>query len=637
MPVVMGTAGHIDHGKTTLVKALTGIDCDRLSEEKKRGITIELGFAFLDFEDGSRLSVVDVPGHEKFVKNMVAGAAGIDFVLLVIAADEGIMPQTREHLDICSLLGIRTGMVALTKTDMVDEEWLEMVQEEVAAYLEPTFLSGCAIVSVSGRTGEGVAELKKELAALKAGFAAKRRSDLARLPVDRVFTMKGHGTVVTGTLVSGSLQVGEDVQLFPDDRTARVRGLQSHGISVEQAPAGRRTAVNLQGVDVADMQRGQVLARPGTLFPHDSWVVELSLLESSPLPLKHRKEIHFHHGAREVLARIHLLDRDKLMPGETAICQMRFPTPLAGVYGDRVVLRSFSPLRTIAGGRILSPSAHAIKRFSPAVDGLAVLTSDSPEEVILGQLGLAGANGVSFAELMTMSDLESKALEKHLGTMAGQQKVALFDKEERRYVSGALVAGLQDSLLAFLADFHARESMKPGMARGEIASSWGRGLPAKLFHLVVERLVKKGDVVADQQVLRLKDHKVSLASDTELVRETLLQAYEKGGIRPPNLKDALEPTGMSPREAAPVLQVLRDQGELVRINEDMYYHAPALEDLKNRVRGFFADHEEMSARDFKDMTDLSRKFIIPVLEFFDKEKLTVRVGDVRHLRKGTSS
>ncbi len=633
MPVVMGTAGHIDHGKTTLIKALTGIDCDRLSEEKKRGITIELGFAFLDFDDSTRLSVVDVPGHERFVKNMVAGAAGIDFVLLVIAADEGIMPQTREHLEICSLLGIETGVVALTKTDMVDEDWLEMVQEEVASYLEQTFLAGAPIVPVSAHTEEGLDVLKGELKKLMDEFKPTRRSDLARLPVDRVFTMKGYGTVVTGTLISGSFKVGDDVMLYPGGAATKVRGLQSHGATVEEAPAGRRTAVNLQGVEVQDISRGEILARPGTMFPATVWDIELSMLESSPLPLKHRKQVHFHHGSREVMARIHFVDREKILPGEQCVCQVRFDEPMAGVYGDRVVLRSFSPLRTIAGGRIISPAGHKIKRFSGQVGALEALAGDDSAAVILQQLELAGAAGVSFAELMTMSNLESKALDKELTGMAGRQQALMFDKDDRRFAGGALVERLCDSLLAFLADFHRKDSMKPGVQRGELASTWGRGLPPKLFHLVLERMVKKGEVVGEQEILRLKGHKVSLASDTAKVREIILDAYEQGGIRPPNLKDVLAPTRMSFKEAAPLFRHLQDEGVLTKIKEDMYYHTPALEDIRSRIITFFKENEEMGAQDFKALTDLSRKFAIPVLEYFDKEKLTVRVGDVRHLRK----
>ncbi|WP_319584426.1 selenocysteine-specific translation elongation factor [uncultured Pseudodesulfovibrio sp.] len=633
MPVIMGTAGHIDHGKTTLIKALTGIDCDRLSEEKKRGITIELGFAFLDLGEDNRLGIVDVPGHEKFVKNMVAGAAGVDFVVLVIAADEGIMPQTREHLEICQLLGVTEGLVVLTKTDMVDADWLEMVEEEVGTYLEPTFLGGAPILPVSAHTGKGLEELKAALRKLVAEFKPKRRSDLFRLPVDRVFTMKGHGTVVTGTMISGSVSVGEDVTLYPGTTTSKVRGLQSHGNTVETAQAGRRTAVNLAGLEVDDVRRGDILARPGSLFPSELWDIELTVLESSRLPLKHRKEIHFHHGAREVLARIYLLDRDELAPGETAVCQARFTEPMAGVWGDRIVLRSFSPLRAFAGGRLIGPSGHRIKRFSEDVELLERLASDQAEEVAAAQLELAGPKGVDFAELLTMTNLETKGLEKTLGVLGGQQRAVLFDKETRRYAGGALADRLSSELLEFLAAYHQRESMKPGVQRGELASSWGRDLPPKLMHFLLERLLKKGDIVAEQEVVRLKDHKVSLASDQAKVRETILSAYTEGGAMPPNLKDVLDPLGMDAKQAGPVLRLLQDQGELTRIKDDMYYHTPALTGIRDAIVGFFADHDEMSAPDFKELTGLSRKYLIPVLEYFDKEKLTVRVGDVRRLRK----
>lgn len=633
MPVIMGTAGHIDHGKTTLIKALTGIDCDRLSEEKKRGITIELGFAFLDLGEENRLGIVDVPGHEKFVKNMVAGASGVDFVVLVIAADEGIMPQTREHLEICQLLGVNTGLVVLTKTDMVDAEWLEMVEEEVTAYLEPTFLGGAPVLPVSAHTGQGLEDLKDALRKLVAEFKPRRRSDLFRLPVDRVFTMKGHGTVITGTMISGEMSVGEDVTLYPGTVTSKVRGLQSHGKTVDTAQAGRRTAVNLAGLEVDEAHRGDVLARPGSLFPSDLWDIELTVLESSRLPLKHRREIHFHHGAREVLARIHLLDRDELAPGETAVCQARFTEPMAGVWGDRIVLRSFSPLRAFAGGRLIGPSGHRVKRFSEDVELLKRLASDKPEEVAAAQLELAGPKGVAFAELLTMTNLETKGLEKTLGVLGGQQRAALFDKETRRYAGGEMAERLSSELVEFLAAYHRRESMKPGVRRGELASSWGRDLPPKLMHFLVERLLKKGEIVAEQEIVRLKDHKVSLASDQEKVRETILSAYTGGGVTPPNLKDVLEQLGMDAKQAGPVLRLLQDQEELVRIKDDMYYHAPALSGIREAIVGFFADRDEMSAPDFKELTGLSRKYLIPVLEYFDKEKLTVRVGDVRRLRK----
>ena len=635
IPVVMGTAGHIDHGKTSLVKALTGIDCDRLAEEKKRGITIELGFAFMDLPGdlgGGRVGIVDVPGHERFVKNMVSGAAGIDFVVLVVAADEGIMPQTREHLEICSLLGIKTGLVALTKTDMVDEEWLEMVEADVAEYLEPTFLGGAPIIPVSSLTGAGLDDLRRAIANLLAGYQPRRAADLFRLPVDRVFTMKGYGTVVTGTLISGDVKVGEDVTVYPDGPTAKVRTLQSHGAQVESVVAGTRTAVNLQGVEVDELERGQVLARPGTLFPSEVWEVELHCLPSSPRSLKHRKEIHFHHGSRETLARVSLLDRDQLEPGDTAVCHIRFKSPMVGVYGDRVVVRSFSPLRTIAGGRLLHPLGRRVKRNSEIVNRLAGVAPDDRQELVLAQLELAGKNGLTVEQLRVLANMRSKDLDKLLQDLGGKQLALLFDKDERRYISGALAETLQDELATFIAAFHKKSPMKAGVPRGELASTWAKGLPPKLLHLLVERLLKKGGLAADQELLRLPDHKVSLASDTAKLREAILAAFEAGGATPPNLKDVLDPLGVTIKEAAPVFKLLQDEGRLVKLNETMYYAAGPLEDIREKTVAFLREKGEMEPSDFRDVTGLSRKFTIPVLEYFDKAKITMRVGDVRKLR-----
>ena len=368
MSLVMGTAGHIDHGKTTLVRALTGIDCDRLGEERRRGITIELGFAHLDLPDGSRLGIVDVPGHEKFVKNMVAGAAGLDFVMLVIAADEGVMPQTREHLEICSLLGIRRGLVALTKTDMVDGDWLELVMDDLSGFLEGTFLEDAPVVPVSAQSGQGLDELKVCLAEVAASCVSTRRMDLFRLPVDRVFSMKGHGTVVTGTLVSGRLAVNDPVMAYPGGKEGKVRSIQWHGATVEKADAGQRTAVNLHGLEMDDLQRGDVLAGAGTLFPATGIDVELTLLASAHRGLKHRKEFHFHLGSREFLGRIYLPEAEQLEPGKTAVCQIRFDEPVCAVFGDRFVIRSFSPASDHwrrAGYRAGQPQDQALFRTGP--------------------------------------------------------------------------------------------------------------------------------------------------------------------------------------------------------------------------------------------------------------------------------
>jgi selenocysteine-specific elongation factor len=638
MPVIMGTAGHIDHGKTTLIKALTGIDCDRLAEEKKRGITIELGFAFMDLPGGARLGIIDVPGHERFVKNMVAGAAGIDFVTLVIAADEGVMPQTREHLDICTLLGVRAGVVALTKTDMVDADWLAMVTEDVREALSGTFLADAPIFPVSSHTGAGLPELRAALARLAADFAPRRRSDLARLPIDRVFTLKGYGTVVTGTLIAGTFKIGDEVRLYPSEKRSKIRGLQSHGETVEESPAGRRTAVNLAGLEVEDVERGEVLARPGTLFPENAWELELSCLASAPRGIKHRTEVHFHHGTREVLARVYLLDRDKLEPGETAVCQVRFPEPLAGVYGDRVVIRSGAPLRTMAGGRILSPLARKVKRFDEkALAPVRALTMATGADLVALQLSRAGTEGLGFSRLMTLTDLESKALDKALSGLCDKGAAALVDregKEGRHFVHGEVIAALTASLTEFVTAYHKREPLKLGVSRSELASAWGRDLSPKLFHFVVERQLRAGKLALDQDVLRLAEHKVSLASDQAALRETLLAAYRAGGLTPPNVKDILEPLSLTFKEAQPVYKVLLDEGRIVKAQENMYFCAEAIKGLIEKVRAYYAGGAtDMGPAEFRELTGLSRKFLIALLEYLDKEKITVRVGDKRQLRR----
>ena len=632
MPVIMGTAGHIDHGKTTLIKALTGINCDRLVEEKKRGITIELGFAFLDLASDLRLGIIDVPGHEKFVKNMVAGAAGIDFVVLAIAADEGIMPQTREHLEICTLLGIKTGMVALTKTDMVDEEWLELVTEDVGSYLKTTFLKDAPIIPVSAHTGEGIEDLKKEIACLTREFKPKRRSDLFRLPIDRVFVMKGYGTVVTGTSFSGKLRVGQELTLYPSELSTKVRGLQVHGEAQEEAGAGLRTAINLYGLEKAEIQRGEFLAQPNSLFPSLVWDLEITCLTSVKKGIKHRTQVHFHHGTKEVLARMYFLDRDLLEPGETAVCQVRFESPMVGVYGDRCIIRSFSPLQTIAGASIINPLGRKVKRFSSDLKILEALATAEENDLVLDQLALSGKEGLSFAKLRIMTDLESKGLEKVLQSLGGKQQAFLVDRDQRIYVSGELALELCDQAVAFFETFHAANPMRPGISRGELASAWGKGLFPKFFHFITERLSKQGRIVSDQEMLHIPGYKVSLASDQDQLRKDLLALYEKGGLTPPTLKVVVETLDVTTEDIIPLIRHLIDEQKLIKINEGLYFDASAITGLRNTLSNFFSNKEELTPADFKDLTGLSRKFAIPLLEFMDKEKFTVRVGNMRKMR-----
>lgn len=639
MPIVMGTAGHIDHGKTSLIRTLTGVDCDRLEEEKRRGITIELGFAYLPLPDGKMLSIVDVPGHEKFVKNMVAGAAGIDFVALVIAADEGVMPQTREHLEICSLLGITHGLVVLTKVDMVDAEWLALVTEDVKTFLQGTFLQDAPIYPVSSQTGSGIEDLKKALYAITASFNPRRRSDLARLPVDRVFSIKGYGTVVTGTLISGAFQVGEELALMPSGLTSKVRGLQSHGHKEDAASAGFRTAVNLPMLEVSQIQRGEVLTTPETLFPSDSWIIEARCLGSAPRALRNRMEVHFHHGAREVQARLTFYDRDKLQPGERCLARVRFNEPMVGIFADRCVMRSCSPLRTVAGGTLLHPLALDLRRKDTdferklmALSELANYNALSLDKIVSLQLALRGRNGASFRELRVLMNEDSASLEKALQQLGSKQQVFMVDREERRYIEAPVADALTEACLDWFTEFHKREPMKTGASRNTVSSAWGRSFAPKLVHFVLERLLKQGLLVSEGEVIRRVSYKASLAGGAAGVRESLLKVYREAGAAPPNLKDVLEMLKMSPKEVAPLLAVMQEGGELVKINEALYYAGETYSEIRDMVIAWFRDHDDLGPAEIKNMTGLSRKYLIPLLEYFDKSKLTVRVGDKRVLR-----
>lgn len=634
MPIIMGTAGHIDHGKTTLIKALSGIDCDRLKDEKKRGITIELGFAYLDLPNGQRLGIVDVPGHEKFVKNMVAGAAGIDFVLLTVAADEGIMPQTQEHLEICNLLGIKDGLVAVTKIDTVEQDLLDLALEEIQEFLAGTFLEKAPILPVSSHTGQGIEDLKISIQEIINQIQTQETTDLFRLPVDRVFTMRGHGTVITGTLISGQIRQGENVFIYPEKKKSKIRTLQVHGQTVETAYVGQRTAVNLAGLEVNEIKRGQVLARPESLFPSFVWDIELQALMSSPRPIKHRKEIHFHHGSQETLARVYLLDREQLEPGESALAQIRFSFPLAGVYGDRFVIRSFSPLITIAGGKIINPLGRKVKRFSPDLKHLENLVQENRPSIILTQLDLSGYQGVDFYRLLVMTNTSSKNLGKILQELGSKQEIYLFDKEEMRYASGKIVHQEMENLLNYIREFHRNNPVKLGIPRGMITSDWGKNMPAKLVHFIVEKCLKQNKLLAEQEVLRLPEHKISLASDQSKLKTKLLQAYQEADIQPPNLNSLIESLGANKKEVLPVLQLLTEEGQLAKIKDGLYYSQEALDKIKNMVISYLQTNENLTPPDFKTLTGLSRKYSIPLLEYLDKEKITIRIGDSRKLRRG---
>jgi selenocysteine-specific elongation factor len=652
LPVVMGTAGHIDHGKTTLIKALTGVDCDRLEEEKRRGITIELGFAELRLPgtaDGRErsISVIDVPGHERFVHTMVAGASGIDFVLMVIAADEGVMPQTREHLEICTLLGITRGVVAITKVDAVDDDLLELALEDASSFLKGSFLEDAPVIPVSAIQGRGLDGLMSALAELEATYAPVRSQDLFRIPVDRIFTLRGHGTVVTGTMIAGKVKLGDTVQVYPGTGVSKVRGLQNHWGKVEEAQAGRRTAVNLPDLAVADIRRGDVLSHPGTLFPSDRWMAWITCLPSSLRRIRNRAEIHLHHGSRELQAKLYFLDCDSLEPGGGGLCEIRLPEYAVGVFGDRIVLRSFSPLRTVAGGVILNPLGMPTrKREKGFAERCGMMRELADLACSPGQHGAANLErlaaiqlictteafkGISFDNLRILANLDSRSLEKVLSGLLGRKEILCYDKTQKVYVADFFVSPLAGSCKEILGDYHKKYPEQQGMNRNELLSGWGKNLPVKLACYIVEQLVKKGEIEVQGEYVRLSRHKAGVSQDQAALAQALLQAYREAGWAPPAASALFASLSVSPRQAMPLLAFMRQEGKLIRISDEFWYTPEHLNAIEAAMREWFKEKDILDVAGMKSITGLARKHMIPLFEYFDARKITMRKGDVRVL------
>ncbi len=633
--IILGTAGHIDHGKTSLIKAITGTDTDRLKEEKERGITIELGFASLDLPGGLHLGIVDVPGHEKFVKNMVAGATGIDAVLMVIAADEGVMPQTREHMEICMLLGVRHGLIVITKTDLVEAEWLELALEDIREFSQGTFLENSPILPVSSVTGEGLPELINALDQIAGSIPPRPPSNLFRLPIDRVFTMKGFGTVITGTLVSGKISVGETIMVYPTGITSKVRGIQVHNQSAETAEAGMRTAINFQGLDKTAVKRGEVLSTPGALVA--SYMVDVSFhyLASNKKPLKNRTLIRFHTGTSEEMGYLILLDQEELPPGQTAVAQLRLDSPVALVKDDRFVVRSYSPVRTIGGGQILNPIPPKHKRLKPdVVEGLQHLAADDQEAIISQQIQQAGYGGVSFSHLKIMTNLTDKQLDTALQHLLSQKTITQTDKENRIFLHQTTFDKLIQKTSEYLGSYHGNNPLKAGMPKEELKSKFPQLSDPKIFNLALNQMIKSGQIAQEEKTVRLSSHRVSLGADQADIRKKLLAIYQNGGLQPPYFREVPKMLRGDPNHTKDVLMLLVEEGQIVKTKDDLYFHADAIRDLKNRLIDFLKSHGEITTPQFKEMTGASRKYVIPLIEYFDASKVTLRVGDLRKLRGG---
>jgi selenocysteine-specific elongation factor len=655
--IIVGTAGHIDHGKTALVKALTGIDADRLKEEKQRGITIDIGFADLavgDFQFG----FVDVPGHERFVKNMLAGAHGIDLVMLVVAADESVMPQTREHFDICRLLHVKSGLIALTKSDLVDEELMELARAEVEDFVEGSFLEGAPIIAVSSRTGAGVEELKLILADLAAQVEPKTKTAVPRLPIDRAFSIRGFGTVVTGTLIAGEIAVGDELEIMPAGVKARVRNVQVHGQDLERALAGQRTAINLQGVDLDDAPRGSVLGPAARLRPTLMIDARLELLASAPRPLAQRARVRLHHGTSEVMARIVILqssglivqgsgselgtgnpepgtpnpERGSALPGGRAIVQLRLEEPITALPGDRFIIRSYSPQVTIGGGVILDalPEKHRIRDYV-ARARLEQMEGADPAERLAVLIEMAGNHG------MTQSDIAAR-------TGATDEQIATTTRELIRIgrvfevtnvplvlISGESYRELAGKVMGMLGEHHRREPLSLGLNREEVRERVFGQVRPEVFRSVIARLGEEGKVAAERDALRLASHRPELTDSDSVAKKALEAAFKAAGLQPGTFEETAGGAGVKTELARKLFNLLSAEKRVVRIG-DFVFHIDVIDEMKSRVRAQKSINPKMDVSVFKQITGgLTRKYAIPLLEYLDRERVTRRTGNEREI------
>lgn len=638
--ITLGTAGHIDHGKSALVEALTGINPDRLKEEKERGITIDLGFAFLDLPGDLRVGIIDVPGHERLVKNMLAGAGGIDIVLLVIAADEGIMPQTREHLAICNLLRIKNGLIAITKQDLVEEEWLSLVIEDIKEFVKGSFLEGSKIIPVSSKTGWNIDLLKDAIREVSLQVEPKSSEGLFRLPVDRVFTMKGFGTVVTGTVLSGKISVEDTVEVLPKGIKARVRGIQSHNQKVQKAFAGQRTALNLQGVEKEDIARGDVVTIQGFIQPSSLIDVKIEILKDSQ-PLRNRDRIRFHTGTTEVIGRAIIIQNKEIGPGEEGFARIRLEGPLVSMSGDRFIIRRFSPLETLGGGTILdtNPEIGKIRlkrKKSDIINELKIFEGGSLEERLSLKILSKGFYGIDKEGLKGWINSGLKDIELALEGLKKKGEVILIDSN---YVHRKIFDSLKKDIISSIEEFHRLNPIKGGMPKEDISSKFiptksgqsSKLETRKIIDRAFEELKREGSIALEQERVRLSSFRIEM-KDYEKEMDQLIDLYKKTGTQPPMKEELSDILHIDPKTISDLLKVAVERGKLVRINDSFYIDGQTFNNIVERLRGFLMEKKEITVAEFRDIFRTSRKYAVPILEYMDVIKFTLRVGDKRVLR-----
>lgn len=632
--IIVGTAGHVDHGKTVLVNALTGVKTDRLKEEKERGISIELGFAPLTLPSGRKLGLVDVPGHERFIRQMLAGVGGMDLVILVIAADEGVMPQTQEHLDIINLLQIKKGLVVVSKKDLVEEEWLELVVEEIKGTLVDTVLEDAPIISVSALTGEGIDELKKMLDKLATETPPKTLSGKVRLPIDRVFSITGFGTVVTGTLWSGTIKVGDTLELQPENLQLRVRTLQVHGQKVQEALAGQRVAVNLAGVELNALARGSTLLTPKTLSPSNRIDIRLHLLEKAQV-LENRQRVRIHLGTAEVLGRVILLEGGELNPGETAFAQLELEEPLVADQKDRLVIRSYSPMFTIGGGQVVDPIAPRHRRITEEIlEKLNTKLEGTPEELVTEILG-DKQQALSIEELMRQSNLEKKFLEGILAELLQENQVAkIYFEGQEWYLSTLLEQLLWQEIQEILKNYHEKYPLRMGFSKEELRSRKFSDWSFKTYNALLFFWEEKGKLQTVANGVKLPEFKAEPSETEQKYITGILDSYRKDYFQPPAWEALMARLKLSPGEGEELLYYLLGTQKLVRVADGLLFHQAAIEEAKEKAKDLIKSQGTLQLADMRDVLNSSRKYVLPLLEYFDQIKFTKRIGDKRVLFSG---
>lgn len=620
--VILGTAGHIDHGKSTLVKALTGIDPDRLKEEKERGITIDIGFADLSYpENDLTVGIVDVPGHEKLINNMLAGAGGIDMVLLVIAADEGIMPQSREHLAICNLLSIKSGLIAITKSDLAEKEWIDLVKDEIVGFVKGTFLENAPVIPVSSRTGSNLDLIKKEIRDLALNVSAKSSQGLFRLPVDRVFSLKGFGTVITGTALSGTVSVEDPLEILPALIRTKVRGLHSHNKSIKTAFAGQRVAINLQGVEKEDIIRGDVAVSPARFIPSKTLDAYLELLKDVPV-VKNKSLVHLYTGTSETVARIVLYENEELKSGARCYCQLRLQDAVVAMSGDRYIIRRFSPLETLGGGVILDP-APARRRRKDGIDDLKIIHAGALPEKLSLKIAKAGSKGVSVNSLQGWIHDDLRNLEDAISYLKTNGEIRQL---EDLLIHKKAFDDLQHKILELLKSFHQKNPLKPGMPKEEVRTHLK--IESRLFNFLLASIQS---VSAEKDIIKLREFRIALSSTEESNKSKIIELLDKGGFQPPLKNEISSSLKIDPKRLSDILNILSKEGSAVRISESLYLSTSSYGKMLEGLKAFFLDKPEISVAEFRDMLNTSRKYALPLLEHLDAQNITLRTGDVRKL------